>query len=254
MVMKWTEIQTGRTHSAFQHFMVALGENAEVAVDRINADPEVFTKRLAAYALSGGIEPMTSHQRAREIMGSNFFGVEEAIQHFHINPNRRQLLALSEIPFSEETLLQCKDTHVLLAVFPLSILEIRERTGNSFYKQDWYEGETFAHEHGEAKWQLVRKVIVENSLNKTWDEQQPLIGRDEEVPPAQVMVYTIIGHFLATGERLFRESARTSSVPSGGDHVAVGLFSADGLRVRSYWGDDRYDVVGVASAWKFIEP
>jgi hypothetical protein len=251
MIMKWTEIQTGKTHSAFQHFMVALGDQAEVAVDRINAEP-VFAERLAAYAQNGGIEATVSQKHAREIMGKNFFGIEKAIKHFGINPSRRQLAALSEIPFSEAVLEQSKDTHVLMAVFLLSILEIRGRDSKPFYKQDWYDKESFAKERGEVIWQLVRKTPVDNSTSKNWQEQQVLLGKDDEVPTAQVMVYTIIGHFLATGERLFEKVyVRTSSVGSDGSHVDVGDFNAKGLGVSSDWDDDGDDDLGVSSARKF---
>ncbi len=48
--------------------------------------------------------PTTSQKCAREIMGKNFFGIDEAIKHFGINPTPQQLAALSEIPFSKAEL------------------------------------------------------------------------------------------------------------------------------------------------------
>jgi len=250
--MKWTDVPTGETHSAFQHFMVALGENAEVAVRRLNAEP-VFAERLAAFAVNGGVEPTTSQKRAREIMG-RIFGIEEAIKHFRINPNRQQLASLSEVPFSEAVLEQCKDTHVLVAVLPISILEIRGKVQDKglFYGQDWYDKEQFANERGEVTWQLVRKTPVDNSFSKNWQEQQALLGEDDEVPTAQVMVYTIIGHFLATGERLFEKVyVRTSGVNSDGSPVYVGYFDSNGLNVNDYWDDYRVGSIGVSSSRKF---
>ena len=48
------------------------------------------------------------------------------------------------------------------------------------------------------------------------------------------MVYTIIGHYLATGERLFEHIyVRTSSVDSGGRRVGVGRFDSRGLDVTA---------------------
>jgi hypothetical protein len=251
--MKWTEIPTGKTHSAFQHFMVALGEEADVAVERINSEVE-FTNRLATYARNGGLEPSSSQQRAREIMGKNFFGVEEAIRHFGANPTRRQLANLSEVPFSETTLQQCKDTHVLVAVFPLSIRGAREKVQGKglFYDQKWYNEEAFASERGEVSWQLVRKTSIDNSTSKNWADQQALLGEDDEVPTAQVLVYTIIGHFLATGERLFEKIyVRTSSVRSDGYRVCVGRFGVSGLNVYDGgWDGGSDDGLGVSSARK----
>ena len=196
---------------------------------------------------------MTSQKRAREIMGKNFFGVEEAIKHFGVNPTRQQLAGLSEIPFSEAVLEQSKGTHILVAVFPLSILEIRGKMNSKlFYDQSWYNKELFAKERGEAGWQLVRKTPMDDSTSKNWQEQQALIGKDNEVPLAQVMVYTIIGHYLATGKRLFeRIYVRTSSVDSDGYRVYVGYFDSHGLNVYYDSHGGRFRFLGVSSARKF---
>jgi len=166
--MKWTEVPTGKTHSAFQHFMVALGEEADVAVERINSEAE-FAKRLATYARNGGLEPSSSQKHAREIMDKNFFGVEEAISHFGINPTRRQLAALSEVPFSEATLQQAKDTHVLVAVFPLSLLEVRAKVQGKglFYDQKWYNEEAFASERGEFRGSWFARPLSTTPLRRT---------------------------------------------------------------------------------------
>lgn len=156
-----------------------------------------------------GVRTTTSQKRAREIMGRNMFGVEEATKHFRMNPSKAQLLALSKIPFSEQTLDVCKDTHVLVAVFPLSILEIRGRVSRKlhlFYDEQWYQKELFANDRDGAEWQLVRKTPIPNSIEMKWQEQQALLAQNEEVPTARVMIYTLIGHFLATGERLLKMS------------------------------------------------
>ena len=229
------------------------GLNEELAQRVIDSKGNDLATKLVRLIQNGGFEPTTSQKRAREIMGRNFFGVEEAVKHFGVNPTRQQLAALSEIPFSETVLEQSKDTHVLVAVFPLSILEIRGKVDSRlFYDQSWYNKESFAKERGEVSWQLVRKTPVDNSTSKNWQEQQALIAKDDEVPSAQVMVYTIIGHYLATGERLFEHIyARTFFAGSGGGRVYVGGFGSGGLRVYSDWGDDRYGFLGVSSARKF---
>jgi hypothetical protein len=211
--------------------------------------------RLVNFWKFNCFEPTISQKRAREIMGKNFFGVEEAQKHFGVNPTRQQLAALSEIPFSESVLEQSKNTHVLVAVFPLSILEIRGKVEHKlFYSHEnaWYDKQSFAKERGEITWQLVRKDPVNDSISKNWQEQQSLIGKDDEVPSAQVMVYTIIGHYLATGERLFENTyVSTSSMDSVGDRVGVGYFGSRGLGVGGSWDDSRYDGLGVSSARKF---
>jgi hypothetical protein len=150
--------------------------------------------------------------RAREIMGWNFFGIEEAIKHFGVNPSTQELAYLADMPFSEETLTACRYSHILIAVFPLSILEIRGKVDSKvFYcphfrthEMAWYNREAFAKDCGEIGWHLVRRSAVPHSTRKTWWQQQRLLSmKDEKTPAARVLVYTMAGHFLSTRERLF---------------------------------------------------
>ncbi len=196
--------------------------------------------------------------RAREIMGKNFFGIEEAVKYFGINPNKaQQFKSIATIP-SLAILDQVKDTHILIAVFPLSILEIRKRNSKLFYEQWWYQGELFAkNSPSKPSWQLVRKTPVDNSVAKNWQEQKMLLLNDEllndeEVPSAQVMVYTIIGHFLNTGERLFEKGlVRTASVDFYGSRVNLGYFNSEGLFIGTIWDHVCDDCLAVAAAWRF---
>ncbi|MFC1629639.1 hypothetical protein ACFL11_00195 [Patescibacteria group bacterium] len=193
----------------------------------------------------------TNHARAREIMGKNFFGVEEAIEHFGVNPTEQQLAALSDIPYPEAVLEQLKDAHILVAVFPISVIEIREKVDSElFYHMPWYNERPFAKESSEVSWQLVRKTPADDSFLKNWQEQQALIGEEDEVPTAQVMVYTIVAYYLTTGEHLLEHIyVRTSSVDSG-EHVIVGDFVLNGLYINRLWISTRNDHLGVSSARK----
>jgi hypothetical protein len=193
--------------------------------------------------------PVTSQQRAAEIMGKNFFGIDEAVRYlgicaisqedfmtllgipftaetiaaidkYGLNPMKQQLTALYKVPFSEERLMQDKDTHVLVAVFPISILEIEKNILNKriFQLPDKYRNYTFANEHHEAAWHLVRKTHVEGSTGTDWKnaksykEQKELLSSIDQIPSARVILYTIIGCYISTGEILFEEfNVRTSS-------------------------------------------
>ena len=212
-----------------------------------------FLLRLETAGLSDELaqKVIDSKEQARAIMGSNFFGIEEAIERFEVNPSKRQLTALAEVPWSEEVLQSHKDTHVLVAVFPMSMLDIRGKVEHTlFYSHDdaWYNRKAFMKDRGKVGWQLVRKTPIAGSTSKTWSEQQDLLLQDEKTPSAQVMVYTIIGQHLATSERLFENlCVRTSSVSSDGDRVYVGQ---SGLNVNNWWDDYRYGYIGVSSARK----
>lgn len=183
------------------------------------------------------------------------FGVEEAIQHFGIKPTTEQLVTLATIPFSENVLKECKDTHILVAAFPLSILDIREKVERSLFylcEDAWYNDERFAHDKGEVGWHLVRKTILPKSTDKKYPDQQKLLADTEETPAARIMVYTIIGHYLATGERLLkRVYARCSDLDSDGYCLLVGRFGADGLYLLYYPDDGRNTCLGLASSRKF---
>ncbi|MBU1091662.1 hypothetical protein KKA27_02275 [Patescibacteria group bacterium] len=203
---------------------------------------------------NGGYEATTSQKQAREIMGKNFFGIEEANKHFRVNPSKKEAATLAEVPFTEGVLESCKDTHTLVAIFSMSILEVRKVDNSLFYSSSggWYESEKFAKNKGTVSWQLVRKTPVDDSMSKTWVEQQELLSKDEEAPSAQVMVYTIIGHYKNTGERLFKNVyIRTSCVGSGGSRVLVGGFDSGGLVVFFWWGGGRHSDLGLSSAQKF---
>lgn len=101
------------------------GLTDDLAQRVIDSKGNELAAKVVRFIQNGGFEPTTSQKRAREIMGRNYFGVEEAIQYFGVNPTKQQTAVRSEVPCAEATLEQCKETHVLVAVFPLSIIEIR---------------------------------------------------------------------------------------------------------------------------------
>lgn len=230
----------------------AAGLNDKLAQKVIDSKGNDLAAKVVRLIQNGGFEPSTSQSHARAIIGKNFFGVEEAIKHFGVNPSKQQLAYLAAVPFTEEVLRASKDTHILVAVFPMSILDIRGKVERKlFYSHDdaWYNKQAFAKDKGEVGWQLVRKVPIADSTNKTWNEQQALLSKDEETPKVQVVVYTIIGHFLATGERLFENIyVRCSDLDSDGNRVYVGRFGAGGLSVDCWRGDLRYGYIGLSAA------
>lgn len=232
----------------------AAGLTDDLAQKVIDSKGNDLAAKVVRLIQNGGFEATTSQKRAREIMGRNMFGIEEAIKHFGVNPSRQQLAVLADVPFTEAVLEACKDTHVLVAVFPMSILDIRGKAERKlFYSHEdaWYNKQAFAKDRGETQWTLVRKTPVDNSTSKTWDEQQALLGKDDETPTARVMVYAIIGHYLNTGERLFENVyVRCSDVDSDGRRVLVGSFGSDGLGVGHYWDGNRDSDIGLSSARK----
>jgi len=84
-----------------------------------------------------------------------------------------------------------------------------------------------------------------------WNDKQALLSKDEETPTARIVVYTIVGHFLATGERLFEKIyVRCVDLDSDRRRVYVGRFGAEGMYVDMYWGDVPNDRIGLSAARK----
>ncbi|MEK7639953.1 MAG: hypothetical protein AAB424_02360 [Patescibacteria group bacterium] len=246
------DVSLGKATSGFTKLLRELGADGKQVIEKLDDDP-AYARRVARYMQSGGYSPSTDQKRARDIMGSNFLGVEDIIKHFGISLTDDEVSLLRDIRFTEAQLQECKDTHVLFPGYPLSILEIRDRVPNAmFYSQDWYNDEKFTKkEKVGLHWYLIRKDIVENSTSKTYQEQTALLTSNEEVPRACEVIYLIMLYFLAYQKRLFEKVyARCSNLSSDGNRVDVGNFDAKGLYVYSNWDDYRLVYLGVSSRRK----
>lgn len=194
------------------------------------------------------------HAVARDIMGKNFLGIPESCRYFGVTPTFEDLDALKEIPYRWQTLRGCRDTHVLVADFGLSILQIRYRVERRLfysYSNAWYNIEAFVKENSKPQWRLIRKSEVDGSISKNLQEQKELLSDTEEVPTARAMVYVIILIYLAKGERMLENMyVRTRSVDFDNTSVHVGSFYLSGLSIEHLSGGLGKDGLGVASARK----
>lgn len=197
--MNWTSLTAGVSNAANQRLWGAVGDRADVVAQKLIGDKD-YTARVARLMLNEGYEPTTSQVEAHEIMGDNFFGVEDAMKRFQVIPTPRDLAVLSYVPWSKETLLKCKDTHVLVAVFPLSVLQIAEtyEEGVCFYESGIFGGVFRIDRHGfaskqgsEPRWYLIKKTPQCASYAGQGDWRH--VSEDEEVLEARVAMYTIIG-------------------------------------------------------------
>ncbi len=211
------------------------------------------------YVLRNGVyHPTKSQKAAKEIMGNNFFGIEDAIEHLNLRPDKNQIAELDDVPFSEVTLKECKDTHVLVAVFPMSLLQMFENKNlRPFFglddteKAPWFKQERFSWEEGKVGWYLIRKQAPENSLNKEWVDQLHMFGQLSDSVSVRIAAYAALGHILKTGTVMFEESmARCAELDHSGRRVTIGPFKEDGLRVQAWWDDSRAYFVGAASVCK----
>ena len=249
--------QSDRINKIFEAAVRALARKGVLDKDagqRIIKQEKAFKTNLVVLIERYATPPSKAMERAREIMGTNFIGPEIASKHFGYTWTAEDEKALTNIPFDEATLMTCKETHVLIAIPALSILDIRSRTDCAlFYFQSgaWYESEKFATDKGTIGWHLVRKTDVPNSRSKMWNDQQHLLGPDEEIPTAHVVVYTIMAYWKNQGARLFETYyVRTSDVGSGGGRVSVGDFDQTGLYVSCWYDGNAHVIIGLSAARK----
>ncbi|MHB9019452.1 MAG: hypothetical protein ACYC3G_01050 [Minisyncoccota bacterium] len=234
------------------------GCTPEVAQRIIESKGNSVAEDMVYVASNGVYEPTKSQKAAKEIMGNNYFGIEDATEYFKIRPSRTQLAMLSEVPFSEETLRACKNTHVLAARFPRSILEmfanklLRCLFGiDNPEKEPWFKKHGFSWNEGRVGWYLICINPTDDSFNKEWVDQLAQFGDKSDPAPASVAVYTAFGYFLKTGKKMFEKGmARCAELDMNGRRITVGPFKNDGLRIQAWWDDARYYETGAASVRK----
>ena len=117
--MKATKHEYGKVQSAMFKLFQRLGETGGEIITQLDEDAE-FTERVARYMLQGGrgMKEM-NHKIARAIMGSSMLGVEEVERFYGVVLSAEELEKAGEIPYSDEKLSACRDSHFLVFGYPL---------------------------------------------------------------------------------------------------------------------------------------
>jgi hypothetical protein len=177
-------------------------------------------------------------------MGHNFLGINEVVNYYCLTYSTEQLEYLAKIPFSEATLRECKDTHLLVAGYPMTLGDPRLSVtmSDNFLAKKEKVG---------LRWYLIRKTAVEKSFSKTFGDQQRLLGPKDEVPRACELIYAVKLCFMATGEQLFENIYVRCIDQDGGARAYVGNFgSVYPDNAFYYYGDYPEAKTGLASARK----
>lgn len=251
-----TRVLSVHKEHEFLQKMEDAGLNEELAQAVVQSKGNELAGKIVVFIQRGGYETTTSQRRAKEIIGRNMLDMGDVMQHFRVVFSDEQKIKLSNIPWSESVLQECKDTHILFPGFPLTLLDIRGRMPRGhfyFYEDAWYNTEDFVKEEKVGcRWYLIRKEAVSDSFNKTFQEQEKLISSQEEVPYAREAVFGIMLLERVTGEHLFKNVyVRCRDLDSGGCRVYVGYFGSYGLDVSGGGDDDRDDGLGLAAERKF---
>lgn len=171
-----------------------------------------FSSKLARSILkSGGVEraidallrefelhpEARSHRTAREIMGFNMLGIPE-VERALGKLSKETEGRLNSIPFSEETLCACAQTHLLVADTGISIFEAFKRCRRKgVYDRDqspltesiihpWFRKEPFANDKKDPCWRLIR-IVPQVLYDEDFDDLSGAVSRlinpeTEEVP------------------------------------------------------------------------
>jgi hypothetical protein len=240
----------------------AIRNTGEVGADRDFWVDLADDKEAARRALVAVMRPKTAAplDEAREIMGPNFHGVDQAGNYFSVifTPKQRKLLEV--VPFSVQGLQASAETHLLVAGYPLTIMDMLLRDQRMFYShsQPWF-GEDAQHfatrTKVKAAWHLVRKTPLPGSTDKAWNAQRALVPQADYIPSTALVAYAATLHAQILGERIYAgENVRTSDVSVGGFRVDVGDFTQTCGLVINYWNDEPRLRVGLAVATRPIKP
>lgn len=257
-------MKTNRDYSAVQAFiqrlLAKLGENTGPVIDR-GLMNESYMDEVVEKMVDCGYQPNRAQLRAEQIMGSNMFGIRDAIETFGVYPSREQLsrLAVIKTPkgriITETELKQCKNTHILVAVFRVWPLAVTAGFlhNHMFYTASshrlFHEG-NFSINLEEEGWYLIRKTGTPKSANKEFIEQIQILGLQGEIPKMHTFAYAMVGHFVKTDERLFiHQSVRCATDPlqRPGSRITIGFRENDGLWLGETQDSEASKLVVLAS-------
>ena len=224
------------------------------ARQRVVDDPD-FRLKLVRFWMGDATAASTTSAEAAQIMGSGYHGPEDVELTFWLKFTQKQRKLLEVVPFSPEVLRACSKTHVLVAGYPLSIMDMHRKMNKVFSDRDtpWYSlaDERFAITTKVTMgWHLVRKSELPGSTSQSWDVQQAMVKgtASHAIPRACLVVFAMVVHFMVTGERIIQPVwVDTNDTTARGYRVYL-TFTPGGVCIRDWhsWPGD----LGVAVSHK----
>ena len=186
--------------------------------------------------------------RAKEIMGTNFIGIDE-LEKIQLDFPVDIDFTEPEIEYKEEELIKKRNTHVLALCVPsfdngesITIKNIIKRFEHvkkpCFYNQDWYINEAFINKPLILKWCLVAKELLPDSRGLA----PTIIGERFALFSACELVYIFfVYYFHSKGEKLWENDyVWCTDVDDKGDQIYIGRytdasgFNSDGLEIHRH--------------------
>lgn len=208
--------------------------------------------------LRGSTQAVTT-EIAQEVMGKNFFGLNEWKRFFG---RKVQIATVPEIPWSQSELenpeinqeyflflgLDCLDGK------PLNLLtwhKVYSGENHCKFFHDWYLTNDFAKKTCGLRWYFMPVGIVKGSNNLTVDQQGAMLPSHYEVPSAIERISANVIYYLINRKYLDPDYwACTNDKSDSGDHVTV-QGDSDGWFIVTRWSDDARGSIGVSASRKF---
>jgi len=188
---------------------------------------------------------LPEYELACAILGNDFIAPADVTRVRGLAYSRTHLLSFRKTLPSREVLEWLSSNDYMLVAGPpraLSLLDVRTLNDALFYSKNgkgWYasDDEHFSrNDTVSSVWLALRKSPVPDSTNKTWSEQQALLGSDERIPNVAEAAWGLTTYKEVRGVYLMDNIwVRVSSVHSGGRRVRVsGNFASRGRDVNDW--------------------
>ena len=177
-----------------------------------------LASRVISFAERSGHILTPSQERAKEIMGQNFFGPGEVSKYLGLTFTKEELFQLADLPWEEEVLDMCRDTHVCFPGIshwgkkPLTIQCLEEmgwidpNLQPMSPSEPWYRKEEFSFKETPGlRWYLIRNSVLPESLFKPYPQQVQLLKEHEYVEKAVVYCFGMLLCLEVRRERLFSD-------------------------------------------------
>lgn len=138
---------------------------------------------------------VTGSEEAKAIMGKNFHDTEEMEKKTGLRFSCKE--KLREIPYSKRLLCSCKDTHILLPGYPLSIYDLQRQYPNIVSVEPWLNPDFCPTTYPKERWYLIPKIFPEG---------RSIIADNVYFLSLSELTYAITMHYIYSGEAITFDS------------------------------------------------
>ena len=182
-----------------------------------------------------GYEPTASQIAAKKILGDRFLGVEEVAKHYDPDFKISHIAALWDVPIPLPVLERGKETHILVAGLPISVLDIKKRHARLFnkaniYNEEWYKPWSHSRTKMTLGWHWL--PVIEKS--DSGYNGAGFVKQGNSLKVVEV-AYAAILYYLVSGKRLYHDYyVWCQDLDNAKGHGVCGNFDDEGLRIARF--------------------